>query len=98
MLLMLITLIGGIKIFLPTRQCLSIALCEDGSWLLVKKPHHYTGQLCSGCYRSMLLVVLAIKPDHGLPQYAVVWRDSLPARDFSALHIRLALTPVHQLL
>lgn len=96
-LLMFVTAAGGITIYLPSRQSASIALCEDDSWLLVENSHHTTGQLSSGCYRSMLLIVLAIKPAIGLPQYAVVWRDSVSESDFSALHIKLALTPVQQL-
>jgi len=96
-LLILITLIGGITIFLPSRQCTSIALREDNTWLLDENMHQYAGQLGSGCYRSMLLVVLVIKPPDGLRRHAVVWRDSLPASDFSALHIRLALTPTTHL-
>jgi len=77
-LLMLVTVAGGIKIFLPSRQSTSITFCEDESWLL-------------------LLVVLAIKPVHGRTRFAIAWRDSLSACDFSALHIRLALTPAYQL-
>ncbi len=97
LLLLLITFIGGTKIYLFSPQCESIALCEDDSWLLIENSHQFAGPLCSGCYRSILLVVLAIKPMHGLPQYAVIWRDSLPVKDFSALHIKLALTPAHHL-
>ena len=98
MLLVFITLTGGTKIYLASRQSTTVALCEDNSWLLIENSRQYTGQLGSGCYRSMLLVVLAIKPANGLRRYAVVWRDSLSASDFSALHIRLSLTPAHHLL
>lgn len=94
---MLITVIGGLKIFLPTRQSASLAFCEDNSWLFVENSQPYFGQLSSGSYRSMLLVVVAIKPEQGWTQHAIVWRDSVSAVDFSALHIRLALTPTHQL-
>lgn len=96
-LLIVITALGGLKIYLTTRQTASVALFEDNSWLLVENSSKTKGQLTSGCYRSMLLVVLAIKPDQGFPQYAVIWRDSVSAWDFSALHIRLALTPIQQL-
>jgi len=97
MLLILVTIAGGIKIFLPSRQYTSIAFCEDNSWLLVENSRLFYGRLSSGCYRSMLLVVLAIKPAQGPLRYAIAWRDSLSASEFSALHIRLALTAEHQL-
>jgi len=96
-LLILLTLVGGVAIFLSSCKNTTIALCEDDSWLLVENSHQSSGQLGNGCYRSMLLIVLAIKSAQAQPRFVVVWRDSVSAYDFSALHIRLTLTSASQL-
>lgn len=94
---MLVTFIGGVKIFIPTRQNLTITLREDNTWQIVGEQQDYTGSIAAGSYRSMLLIVLAIKPPEGRTQHAVVWCDAVSPEDFSALHIRLAQTAANQL-
>jgi len=95
--LVCITVAGGIVNFLATCQNSALALCEDDSWLFAEKSQQFHGVLASGSYRSMLLIVLTIKPTQGRCRHAVIWRDSVSATQFSALHIRLALTPSQQL-
>ena len=97
-LLVLTTLTGGLLIFIPSLDSTAIGLREDESWQLVEGTEEVNGALTSGSYRSLLLIVVAIKTSQGKVHHAVVWRDALSPTDFSALHIRLALTPRHQLL
>lgn len=95
--LMCITMVGGILIYLPTRHLRTLAFHENESWQFIDGNQTYEGLTTSGSYRSLMLIVVAIKPSQGRTQHAVVWRDSVQPEVFSALHIRLALTSAHQL-
>lgn len=95
---MLVTAVGGICIYLPTRSKTTLAWCENESWRLNLGPTEINGLTAAGSYRSMLLIVVAIRTEHGRKHHAVIWRDAVSRDTFSTLHIRLATTPAPQLL
>ncbi len=96
-LLIVVTLIGGTTVYLDSRRQTTLSICEDNSWHISDGTQQYQGHIARGCYRSTWLVVVAIKPECERTQYVAVWRDSVSPTQFSALHIKLALTPASQL-
>lgn len=97
-LLILVTTIGAALIYLPTRKKTTLAWCEDDTWHFEHDDKICTGVTASGSYRSLALIVVAIKPSNGRARHAVIWRDTVSPEIFSALHVRLALTSAKQLL
>lgn len=96
-LVMLITAVGGILIYLSACHTATLAWCTDESWRFDNGCTQLNGFTATGSYRSMLLIVVAIKPESGRTQYIPVWRDALTPSMYSALHIRLATTSAQQL-
>jgi len=94
---MLVTASGALFIYLPTRRPSTLAWCENESWRFCNDTHEFNGFTAKGSYRSMILIVVAISPEQGRTQYAVVWRDAVSPSNYSALHIRLATTTASEL-
>lgn len=92
-----ITAIGGFINLRSITPIKKISVQEDDIWQLHGSHSIVNGQLASGSYRSLLLIVLAIKPDNAPTKHAVIWRDSVPPEAYSYLHIRLAMTSAQQL-
>lgn len=95
--LIILTTTGSIAIYLPTRKTRSLAWCENDTWLYFDGETNHNGSTATGSYRSLAVVVVAIKSDTGRKSHAVVWCDSVSREIFSALHLRLALTTADQL-
>lgn len=63
----------------------------QGRWSWRDQGYWHRGMTASGCYRSRLLVVLAISGDDGRRRHLCVWRDSVSAAEFSYLQLYLLL-------
>ena len=94
----LVTAVGGIYIYIPSRRKTTLAWCENESWRFKVGATEFNGFTATGSYRSMLLIVVAIKPENDRKQHAIIWRDAVSPSHFSALHIRLATTSAQLLL
>lgn len=95
--LALVSVFGGTLIYLQSIKPQQLSLLADDSWRFSDGGQVFEGQLAAGSYRSILVVVVAIKPAKGQTKHAVIWRDATTPWIFSALHIQLALTPGNQL-
>ncbi len=65
--------------------------CDDQQkWHIKQGQKRFKGNLSSGCFQSSHLLVLALRPESGLTQHIMIWRDAVSPEQFSALQITLA--------
>jgi len=85
------TCVGSVCICIRSRAIIDLDWQSTGM-RLSKKGFVHEGQLASGSYYSPLVIVLAIRDSAGKIHRVPVWHDSVDARDYSWLLIRLKTT------
>mgnify|MGYP000146964570 CR=1 FL=1 len=81
---------------LLSARLVSLALDDDGHWhALLSNGERFAGRLAAAGYRGAALVVLVLEEDSSMARArrrrVAVFADGVDARDFSFLHLQLAI-------